>query len=80
LSHPTRIYHSLVELLAECAYETQQSIRFWTIRWNRWRIKHPGLPYMRKCDICSGAEHKWEIKTGRWKVKKPRHEVHSEDS
>ena len=90
MPHSARVYHSLAQLLEDCvgpratftpyrkSYE--ESVHFWTRKWNRHIEKHGNVPYLIKCAVCSGQEMRHMIKTGKWKVstRKPK-ESHDQD-
>jgi hypothetical protein len=78
MSHPAHVYTTLEHLLRDCVgpretffpYQRsyEQVVRYWTRVWNQHIEKHGNVPLIRKCSLCSGAEHKHDIKVGKWKV------------
>lgn len=70
MSHRARVYHSLDELLEDCAIEGKEA--FWIRKWNQHVEKHGNVPMILKCVTCSGQEMKKDIKRGSWKLGKER--------
>ena len=79
MSHPARVYHTCDQLLASVVGQgfnrEEHMRRFWIRRWNAWKVRHPGLPFMIKCAVCSGNERKQDRKHGKWKDSKPRRTI-----
>lgn len=76
--HPPHTFRTLDEFLSQVLgsgySKAHKHYRFWVAKWNAWKARHPGLPYMIKCAICSGREAKLDRKHGRWKNHKPHRE------
>lgn len=73
MSHPASVYNTLGQLLSDCCGEIgspgyEKKVRFWTKIWKKHVDKHGNVPYIMKCAVCSGAEHKHDIKCGKFKV------------
>lgn len=71
--HPAHIFNTIEELVAYWCGDLEGEARIKPERiarkiWKKHIEKHGNVPLIRKCTICSGAEHKMDIKLGKWKV------------
>lgn len=82
--HHAHVYHTLSDLLdrnlsPKADYENENQYlkarKYWVRIWNSHRARNGNIPLVLKCSICSGKEHKKEIKEGRWKVPKNLNEL-----
>ena len=79
MSHPAHVFTTFEQFLQNHMGDTtaesspryyHKMLRFWTQVWNKHIEKHGNVPYIEKCNVCSGRERKEDIKKGRWKVSK----------
>jgi hypothetical protein len=67
-SHPARVYHSLNEFLTDYSDGREEDERYARMVWKKHIEKHGNVPLILKCSQCSGADHKFDIKSGKFKI------------
>lgn len=73
--HHSRIYHSFEEFVADSFTEAgktnPQTISRARQRWNHHVEKNGNVPMIVQCSVCSGQEHKHDVRTGAFKPARP---------
>lgn len=63
-NHPAHIYNTFQEFFSDC-YPDQK--RLAAKIWKKHIEKHGNVPLILKCAVCSGEEHRVDIKLGKYK-------------
>lgn len=78
MSHHAHVYHSLEEWTGTCfdsttgtCFDSPKGKRYAAKVWKRHIEKNGNVPLIRKCSICSGKEHRLDIKHGGYNPKRP---------
>ena len=69
-NHHAHVYNNLEEWLAAVSLDPK-SQRWGKRKWKRHVEKHGNVPLVLKCTVCSGKEHKLDIKHGAFNPTRP---------